>query len=114
MIDILFALTPFGLFLAWAGGIIAYPAIKKKISIAYHTATGGEKTPDFDSMQMVLQSLREYPDDCMEGIANEPENQMKCIVIVKKQFTLYGAKDDTKAANQPNRPLGPRELQPTK
>jgi hypothetical protein len=61
--DLLVALAPFGLFLTWASGLIAWPFIKKGTAIAFHKVTRGSKAIDNEAMVMVLTSLREFPDD---------------------------------------------------
>ncbi len=63
MFDLLIALSPFGAFLGYATVQVAGPAIKNKIALSYHKYTEGKHLADRETMEMVLQSLREFPSE---------------------------------------------------
>lgn len=65
--ELLIALSPFGAFVSWAALQVAAPTLKKKISLAYHRRTEGRKLADHDTMVMVLESLKQFPDDWKIG-----------------------------------------------
>lgn len=61
--EFLLALSPLGAFTLWVGALVSGPWIKKKAVLAYHKWTKGEKAPDRLQMEMILHSLREFPNE---------------------------------------------------
>lgn len=61
--EFLIAASPIALFAGGCGMFTVLPRVMRSISIQYNKLTGGKHSVDYESMQMIIHSLREFPTD---------------------------------------------------